>query len=748
MELASVQEKLKGEGWNLSNNGAELISENGKITDKRTLINRAIDVDLKTISQGTLPEDLNRTKYEQIPGNIVLQIQKIKNLSSPKSYEAKYNPNTSILKLNLTDGVQNVQAIPMDQIGNIHMNTYPGSKIHITGENINICHGFLLLFNSNTHFLGGKVENLIEKWELNKRLAKHTRDRLEEGGPPPWIGFGQKIIKHNGPDKNFKSLELAKNKEAAENSEFEAQRKGAILEATKIGCTKVFGGGNNKLLDYNVQQIIDAGFSMEDAEYALKISKNNLDRALRNLQNKYNKSNKDDNSKSNSKSGGNEEKKGKNRNRHRDDDAGPSLKPSGKVSLFEFLEDKLPFSEPPIETKPQDKRNGNAFKTNNRANQKGNSDRGKFSYEEKRNSEKIEKGQKKGYESSKPFSKFDLAEKRNYSEKRSEFGKFEIKKGMEGGSRTDKSFGNFKARHELKNGDYGSRNEFFKGKPSEKRGTGGVGQSAIKSHGRPMDFNETKKSMVFSQSNEKPPRFQKYQSQQAENQVGGQNWNDHGFNRMTQSEFQLQNSIANLTLQQNIANFQNQNSQDGFGDVLTGVPASSPKPNNLFYQNLVIPTSQSGDNRLCGNQSAHPPPQQSHMNTFGSRNVGGFIQQEVKSSSFSNMPNLQDVAFKNNGPLLHGYNDFQSVFGNSRTPSTSFTNTQYISGPNGIAPQSHKTWIWSKGDKCMARYWEDQMYYNAVVTAVSDNTCVVRFTDYGNYEEVLQDHCIPITEES
>lgn len=52
-----------------------------------------------------------------------------------------------------------------------------------------------------------------------------------------------------------------------------------------------------------------------------------------------------DNSKSNSKSGGNEEKKGgKNRNRHRDDDTGLPLKPSGKVSLFEFLEDKLPFS--------------------------------------------------------------------------------------------------------------------------------------------------------------------------------------------------------------------------------------------------------------------------------------------------------------------------------------------------------------------------------------------------------------------
>lgn len=41
-------------------------------------------------------------------------------------------------------------------------------------------------------------------------LAKHTRDRLEEGGPPPWIPFGQKIIKQSVPDKNFKSLDLGR----------------------------------------------------------------------------------------------------------------------------------------------------------------------------------------------------------------------------------------------------------------------------------------------------------------------------------------------------------------------------------------------------------------------------------------------------------------------------------------------------------------------------------------------------------
>jgi hypothetical protein len=37
-------------------------------------------------------------------------------------------------------------------------------------------------------------------------------------------------------------------------------------------------------------------------------------------------------------------------------------------------------------------------------------------------------------------------------------------------------------------------------------------------------------------------------------------------------------------------------------------------------------------------------------------------------------------------------------------------------------------------------------YYNAEVTGVSERTCVVRFTEYGNYEEVLQDDCIPFTE--
>lgn len=38
------------------------------------------------------------------------------------------------------------------------------------------------------------------------------------------------------------------------------------------------------MLDHNVQQIVDLGFSVAQAEYALKQNRNNVDRALRSLQ--------------------------------------------------------------------------------------------------------------------------------------------------------------------------------------------------------------------------------------------------------------------------------------------------------------------------------------------------------------------------------------------------------------------------------------------------------------------------------
>jgi len=51
--------------------------------------------------------------------------------------------------------------------------------------------------------------------------------------------------------------------------------------------------------------------------------------------------------------------------------------------------------------------------------------------------------------------------------------------------------------------------------------------------------------------------------------------------------------------------------------------------------------------------------------------------------------------------------------------------------PPPVAPVT-----WQPGDACLAKYWEDSKFYPVKVTAVSNKTAVVLFTDYGNHEEV------------
>lgn len=206
--------------------------------------------------------------------------------------------------------------------------------------NIITSHGIILLKSSNiANVIGGVVPNLIEKWELNRKLASHKRVRSsDEGGPPPWIPFGKKIIRLNEQDKHFKALS-EKESAGKDNSEFEAQRQDAIAEAARQGSKKVFGGGTKQLLDHSVQRIVDQGFSIQQAEYALKVNRNNVDRALKSLQRNDNKQNTRESREPREPRGKRFEKK--------TEETKPS---SGKVSLFDFLEDKLPIQVDPVET--------------------------------------------------------------------------------------------------------------------------------------------------------------------------------------------------------------------------------------------------------------------------------------------------------------------------------------------------------------------------------------------------------------
>ena len=54
----------------------------------------------------------------------------------------------------------------------------PGTKVYLTGT-ITVQESFLMLDSSNTRVLGGEVEKLKEKWELNKVITCYCLKGLQ-----------------------------------------------------------------------------------------------------------------------------------------------------------------------------------------------------------------------------------------------------------------------------------------------------------------------------------------------------------------------------------------------------------------------------------------------------------------------------------------------------------------------------------------------------------------------------------------
>lgn len=136
-------------------------------------------------------------------------------------------------------------------------------------------------------------------------------------GPPAWVNFGSKI-QSDPQDKHFRSLE--EKNEAKENTKFDQARQDAIAEATSGAVKKVFGGGSKQA----VQQPV-------------KPFRKPIERRTQ---------------------------KGKNMPVQELDEK--PQKPSDRVSLFDFLENKLPVEPEP--TKHYQNRSTNYNNQNNSAN--------------------------------------------------------------------------------------------------------------------------------------------------------------------------------------------------------------------------------------------------------------------------------------------------------------------------------------------------------------------------------------------
>uniref|UniRef100_A0A8D0G2G8 Tudor domain-containing protein 3 n=1 Tax=Sphenodon punctatus TaxID=8508 RepID=A0A8D0G2G8_SPHPU len=374
----------------LSDEGIEACTNSSDKVNINDIILIALNTDLRTIGKKYLPSDINGGKVEKVEGPCVLQIQKIRNVAAPKDNEES-QAAPRMLRLQMTDGHISCTAIEYNHMSKISLNTPPGTKIKLSGI-VEVKNGFLLLDDSNTLVLGGEVEHLVEKWELQRSLSKHNRSNIgTEGGPPPFVPFGQKCVSHVQVDSKEldrrKTLQVITTaKPVGDNDEFEKQRTAAIAEVAKSKETKTFGGGGGntrsnlsvsaggnrnrevfqkekitkpegknegvyrELVDEKaLKHITEMGFSKEAARQALMDNSNNLEASLNFLLNS---------SKQKPAPGPPLRGKGKGRGRIRPEDEEElgNARPSAPSTLFDFLESKmgtLTVEEPKLQSQPQ-----------------------------------------------------------------------------------------------------------------------------------------------------------------------------------------------------------------------------------------------------------------------------------------------------------------------------------------------------------------------------------------------------------
>ncbi|XP_058040928.1 tudor domain-containing protein 3 isoform X2 [Ahaetulla prasina] len=373
-DAAVAAATLSESGWYLSDEGIEACTNSSEKVNINDIILIALNTDLRAIGKKFLPSDINGGKVEKLEGPCVLQIQKIRNIAAPKDNEES-SVAPRMLRLQMTDGHTSCTAIEYTYMSKISLNTPPGTKIKLLGI-VEVKNGFLLLDDSNTVVLGGEVEHLIEKWELQRSLSKHNRNNIgTEGGPPPFLPFGQRCVSQLQVDS--KELDRRKTlqvtnvaKPMGDNDEFEKQRTAAIAEVAKSKETKTFGGGGSntrsnlslnaggnrsrdvfqkektkpegknegvyrELVDEKaLKHITEMGFSKEAARQALMDNSNNLEASLNFLLN----SNKQATAQGPAARG---KGKGRGRIRPEEEEELGNARPSAPSTLFDFLESKM-----------------------------------------------------------------------------------------------------------------------------------------------------------------------------------------------------------------------------------------------------------------------------------------------------------------------------------------------------------------------------------------------------------------------
>ncbi|XP_070759815.1 tudor domain-containing protein 3 [Enoplosus armatus] len=384
--MTDLTDSLTKEGWYLSDEGIAELKGSAEKISHNDIIRIALDSDLRPIGRKFLPSDINSGRTEKLEGPCVLQVQKVRNVSAPKNHEESQGA-PRMLRLQMTDGHTTCVGLEFKHLSKISLNTPPGTKVKLLGT-VQVKNGLLLLDDSKISVLGGEVDHMVEKWELQRSLAKHSRSNIgAEGGPPPFVPFGQKCERKD--DIDGRELDQRKTlqthsvlKSTDENDEFEKQRTAAIAEVakTKEG-PRMFGGGGNagsnlstaassfrsrdsyqqrrredrvertesrqdgnyrELVDERaLRDIMEMGFNREAARQALMDNNNNLEVALNSLLTGSTGCRPGPVIAEPNRPQPRARGRGRGRSRNEDEEEGAGGRPSGPSTLFDFLESKM-----------------------------------------------------------------------------------------------------------------------------------------------------------------------------------------------------------------------------------------------------------------------------------------------------------------------------------------------------------------------------------------------------------------------
>ncbi|XP_077600772.1 recQ-mediated genome instability protein 1-like isoform X1 [Stigmatopora nigra] len=203
--------------------------------------------DLKDLAYAVLPEGLSQSHKTQLNGTFCVQVDSSRDISQPAYIQLQQlrgtecsNDNVSdatqltqrpwerkptrMLLLQVTDGVQNLEAMEYQPIPLLNTTLRPGVKLQLQGQII--CRlGMLLLGPGNVKVLGGEVEDLVERNKQERILCQalglpeeQQQEEAREVVPPLNQAQGD-VANQADQDFDLDDLELLASLEAQEEQE-------------------------------------------------------------------------------------------------------------------------------------------------------------------------------------------------------------------------------------------------------------------------------------------------------------------------------------------------------------------------------------------------------------------------------------------------------------------------------------------------------------------------------------------------